>query len=69
MYRRDYLVKQFEEFSKVIAVLLGLNREGKFSELSELINESVKKYTATEIEYIESLESEQLIKTLTVEKN
>ncbi len=68
MHKRDYLVKQFEEFSKVIAILLGLKRDGKFSELSDLIHESLKKYTALEIDYVESVPDETLIATLTDEK-
>ena len=68
MHKRDYLVKQFEEFSKVIAILLGLKRDGKFSELSELINESVLKYTSTEIQYIEDLMDEGFIEILTDDK-
>ncbi len=68
MHKRDYLVKQFEEFSKVIAILLGLKRDGKFSELSELIHDSLKKYTALEVDYVESIPDETLISTLTDEK-
>lgn len=68
MHKRDYLVKQFEEFGKVMAILLGLKRDEKYSELSELINESVKKYTPVEIKYAESIIDQQLITTLTTEK-
>ena len=68
MHKRDYLVKQFEQFGKVMAVLLGLKKEGNYPELSELINESVKKYTSTEIGFVESLTDEKLIDTLTSEK-
>ncbi|MBC7696655.1 MAG: hypothetical protein H7141_14555 [Burkholderiales bacterium] len=68
MHKRDYLVKQFEEFSKVLAIFLGLKRDGKFSELSELINESVLKYTSTEIKYIEGLKDDGFIETLTDDK-
>ncbi|MBI3519280.1 MAG: hypothetical protein HY062_07975 [Bacteroidetes bacterium] len=68
MLKRDYLVKQFEEFGKVMAVLLGLKRDSKFSEFSDLINESVKKYTATEINYVESIDDGNLTTTLTQEK-
>ena len=68
MHKRDYLVKQFEEFGKVMAVLLGLKRDGNYSELNDLINESVKKYTATEIEFVESINNELFIATLTLEK-
>lgn len=68
MYKRDYLVKQFEEFGKVMAILLGLKRDGNSSELSELINESVKKYTSIEIDFVETINNEQLISALTTEK-
>jgi hypothetical protein len=68
MHKRDYLVKQFEEFGKVIAILVGLKRDGKFSELTDLIDESVIKYTSTEIKFVESLTNEILISTLTQEK-
>lgn len=68
MHKRDYLVKQFEEFGKVMAILLGLKRDEKYSELSELISESVKKYTPVEIKYAESIIDQQLITTLTTEK-
>jgi hypothetical protein len=68
MHKRDYLVKQFEEFGKVMAILLGLKRDENYQKLSEIINESVKKYTSTEIDYVESLIDGQLIEKLTSEK-
>ena len=68
MHKRDYLVKQIEEFAKVMSILLGLKRDENYPKLSELISESVKKYTSTEIDYIESLIDEQLIDILTSEK-
>jgi predicted ATP-grasp superfamily ATP-dependent carboligase len=68
MHKRDYLVKQFEEFGKVMAILLGLKREGNSSELNDLISESVKKYTSTEIDFVESMINENLIDILTTEK-
>jgi hypothetical protein len=68
MLKRDYLVKQFEEFGKVMAILLGLKKDGLFPELSDAIEESLKKYTALEIKYVESIVNENLIETLTQEK-
>jgi hypothetical protein len=68
MHKRDYLVKQFEEFGKVMAILLGLKREGNYPEFIDLINQSVKKYTSTEIDFVESINNELLITTLTLEK-
>jgi hypothetical protein len=68
MLKRDYLVKQFEEFGKVMAILLRLKKDGLFPELSDAIEESLKKYTALEIKYVESIVNEVLIETLTQEK-
>ncbi|MDF2447903.1 MAG: hypothetical protein K0R26_407 [Bacteroidota bacterium] len=68
MFKRDYLIKQFEEFGKVLGSLFGLKKEGKFPEMSELISESVKKYTPTEINFVESTENQKLIEILTEEK-
>lgn len=64
MHKRDYLVKKFEEFAKVMAVLLGLKKDGKYNELEELIKTSVTKYTSTEINYVELIEDSVLINTL-----
>jgi len=68
MHKRDYLVKQIEEFGKVIAILLGLKRDGKFPELTSLIDDSAIKYTSTEIDFVESLMNDELISILTQEK-
>lgn len=68
MHKRDYLVKQFEEFGKVMAVLLGLKKDGDFPEFLNLINESAKKYTQTEIEFVESIQDDTLINILTADK-
>lgn len=68
MHKRDYLVKQFEEFGKVMAILLGLKRDGNHPKLSELINESVKKYTNTEINFVESINDDKLTDVLTTDK-
>jgi hypothetical protein len=65
VHKRDYLVKQFEEFGKVIAILMRLKKEGNFNEMSVLISESLKKYTASEIDFIENVADELLIDTLT----
>jgi len=68
MHKRDYLVKQFEEFAKVMAVLLGLKKDGKYDDLEELINTSVTKYTPTEINFVESLDDSVFINTLIEDK-
>ncbi len=68
MLRRDYLVKQAEEFGKVLAVILGMKRDGLFPDMLEEIYKASQKYTAVEILYIEEQENTELIKELTEEK-
>lgn len=68
MLRRDYLVKQAEEFGKVLAVLLGLKRDGLFPDMLDEIYKASQKYTSLEILYIEKQENASLIKDLTEDK-
>lgn len=68
MLRRDYLVKQAEEFGKVLAVIMGLKRDGLFPDMLEEIYKASQKYTALEILYIEKQENADLIKDLTEDK-
>ena len=68
MYRRDYFVKQIEEFGKVLAAILRLKKDGLFSEMNDLIREASQKYTSTEITYVESLENDSLVETLSNDK-
>ena len=65
MLRRDYLVKKFEEFGKVLAVMLGLKRDGKWTELDEALQTAAVKYIGADLPSIESLGDDLLIQTLT----
>lgn len=68
MHKRDYLVKQFEEFAKVLAVLVGLKRDEDFHGMNELISSTALRYTQTEIMFAEELDNENFINTLVHEK-
>ncbi|MES2133906.1 MAG: hypothetical protein V4506_16260 [Bacteroidota bacterium] len=68
MLKRDYLVKQFEEFGKVMALLMGLKRDGNFPDLLEEIHKAAQKYTSTEITFVESLQNDNLVNELTQNK-
>jgi Family of unknown function (DUF6483) len=68
MFRRDYLVKQLEEFGKVMAVLLGLKKEGSLSELDELLRSTSQKYTSIEISSVELIPDNDLLQTLCDDK-
>jgi hypothetical protein len=67
MYKRDYLVKQFEEFGKVFALILGLKKDKKFDDMDSLIKEATSKYTNTEIITVETLADRELLNKLTLE--
>ncbi len=68
MLKRDYLIKQFEEFGKVLGAILGLKREGNLSQLNDMIREAAQKYAASEIDFVEMIPDELLLSTLTDEK-
>ena len=68
MLRRDYFMKQVEEFGKVLAQIIGLKRNGHFPDMLEEIQKATQKYTPLEIAHIESLENTSLITDLTEAK-
>jgi hypothetical protein len=61
MLRKDYIVRQFEEFGKFIALVFGLKKDGKWSEIEKLINDSSEKFTSARIEEVEQREDENLL--------
>lgn len=65
MLRRDYFVKQVEEFGKVLAQIMGLKRNGRFPDMLAEINHAALKYTNLEILHTEKLEDTSLIEDLT----
>jgi hypothetical protein len=65
VFRKDYIVRQFEEFGKFLAIVFGLKTDSKFTELEELINTSALKYTNIEMEVAEQLPDKDLIQLLT----
>lgn len=58
-------MRQYEEFGKFLAIVLGFKNDSKFVELEELINTSAFKYTNIEIEIAEKLPNKDLIQLLT----
>jgi len=55
MLRKDYIMRQFEEFGKVMAVIFGLKREKEWEKFEKEIAEASKKFTSLEITYVENL--------------
>jgi hypothetical protein len=68
MHKRDLLMRQFEEFGKFLATILGYKQQENYFEVSKLINEVALKYIGVSIEEIEKLETDNLILSLTQEK-
>ena len=65
MFKKDYIMRQYEEFGKFLAIVLGFKADSKFIELEEFINTSAFKYTNIEIQIAEKLPNKELIQLLT----
>jgi hypothetical protein len=68
MHKRDLLMRQFEEFGKFLATILGYKQQQDFIEVSKLISEGALKYIGVSRKEVEELEPENLISSLTQEK-
>jgi hypothetical protein len=64
MLRKDYLVRQFEEFGKFMAIILGFRQQLQWTEHEEKIREALKQFTALEILVIEDLPNDQFFERL-----
>ncbi len=65
MLRKDYIMRQFEEFGKFLALLMGHKNNSNWSELEKQINENALKFTGTEIGAVEKLKDQVFIHELT----
>lgn len=64
MFRKDYIVRQAEEFGKFLAILMGLRKSGSWEEFHRQMNESAKKFTFLEIEAAENMDLDNFLETL-----
>jgi hypothetical protein len=55
MHKKDYLQRQFEEFGKVLAVILGLKKEKDWEKFEKAIQDATRKFTPLQIETTEEL--------------
>ena len=58
MLRKDYIQRQFEEFGKVMAVILSFKKENDWEKFEKEIREAVLRFTSMEISYVEGLDDE-----------
>jgi hypothetical protein len=56
MLRKDYIQRQFEEFGKVMAVILGLKREKDWDKFEKEIAAAAQKFTPLEISNVEAMD-------------
>lgn len=68
MLKKDYILRQFEEFGKVMAVILGFKHKSEWDKFEEEIEKAVKQFTSLELKEITPLsvtEFEKVIATST----
>jgi len=58
MLRKDYIMRQFEEFGKVMAVILGFKKQNEWEKFEKEISDAAKKFTSFDIDYVENLSFE-----------
>lgn len=55
MLRKDYIMRQFEEFGKVLAQILGFKKNQDWEKFQKEIADAAMKFTTLEIDAIEAL--------------
>ncbi|MBA2612443.1 MAG: hypothetical protein H0U95_10755 [Bacteroidetes bacterium] len=58
MLRKDYILRQLEEFGKVMAVILGFKKQLDWEEFEKEIYKASLKFTSLEINHVEGLNEE-----------
>ncbi|MCW3078142.1 MAG: hypothetical protein JWO32_2751 [Bacteroidetes bacterium] len=59
MLRKDLLMRQFEEFGKVLAVILGFKMQKDWENFEKEIEEASKKFTPFEVSAVENFSLEE----------
>lgn len=55
MLKKDYIIRQFEEFGKVMAVILGYKKKNEWEKFEAQIQEALMKFCSIEINEVEDL--------------
>jgi hypothetical protein len=64
MLRKDYIVRQFEELGKVLAVLAGLKLNKDWHKFEEEISKAVMRYTTVELKIVEESQVQEFEKDI-----
>ena len=59
MHKKDYLQRQFEEFGKVLAVILGLKLDKDWDKFEKELQQAALKFTSLQIDAVEQLSDEE----------
>lgn len=59
MLKKDYILRQFEEFGKVMAVILGYKKKNEWQKFEAQIQEALLKFCSIEINEVENLTSKE----------
>ncbi|MBL7913122.1 MAG: hypothetical protein JNJ41_18810 [Bacteroidia bacterium] len=62
MLRKDYILRQLEEFGKVMAVILGFKKQLNWEEFEKEMHNAALKFTSLEIDKVERLRAEDFEK-------
>ena len=69
MLRKDYIVRQLEEFGKVMAVILNLKKDHNWDKFEYEINSAVLKFTQLEITQLENIDTLNFKKEVILNSN
>jgi hypothetical protein len=61
MYRQDYIVRMFSEMAKAISAVLKLKREEKYFEAEQVVNDTLKEFSESDIDFLLSHEPGKLV--------
>ncbi|MFO0355511.1 MAG: hypothetical protein ACK50A_01050 [Sphingobacteriaceae bacterium] len=59
MLRKDYILRQFEEFGKVMAIIFGFKHKNEWGKFEEEIEKAVKQFTSLELKELMLLSDAQ----------
>lgn len=60
MFRKDYMVRQIEEFGKVLAALMNLRKNNDLPVFEKEIREALSRFTGMELSFVKSLTHDEL---------
>lgn len=64
MFKKDYIVRQLEEFGKVLSVIWSFKKEKDWEAFENEIKATVMRFTRLELEYVENLSLEEFDRTV-----